>query len=74
MDNKQPQSSEQEKMPLILRKKQVLAMIGLSATTIYLMQQEGRFPLPIKLSRRATGWLSSDIQRWLNEKADERAA
>ncbi len=59
---------------MILRKKQVLAMVGLSASTIYTLQKAGSFPLPVKLSQRATGWLTSDIENWLATKVAERAA
>ena len=61
-------------LPLVLRKKQVLAMVGLSASTIYTLQKSGAFPEPLKLSERATGWLTSDIEHWLATKAAERAA
>lgn len=60
--------------PLVLRKKQVLEAIGLSASTVYALQKAGKFPAPVKLSQRATGWLSSDIEQWLAAKAAERAA
>jgi prophage regulatory protein len=61
-------------LPAVLRKKQVLRMIGLSASTVYSMQKAGVFPQPIKLSPRTTGWLTSDIERWLASRAAERAA
>ena len=61
-------------LPLILRKKQVLAMVGLSASTLRNLQNAGAFPQPLKLSLRATGWLTSDIEHWLATKAAERAA
>ena len=61
-------------LPLILRKKQVLALVGLSASTIYTLEKAGDFPQRVKLSQRATGWLTSDIERWLASKAAERAA
>jgi prophage regulatory protein len=60
--------------PLVLRKKQVLEAIGLSASTIFALQKAGKFPAPIRLSQRATGWLSADIERWIEARAAERAA
>lgn len=70
--NKKP--IEKQGLPLVLRKKQVLAMVGLSASTVYMLQKTGAFPLPMKLSLRATGWLASDIESWLATKVAERAA
>jgi prophage regulatory protein len=61
-------------LPLIVRKKQVMTMLGLSASTLYLLQKAGQFPEPIKLSTRATGWLTSDVERWIASKAAERVA
>jgi prophage regulatory protein len=74
MTNNTAKPLEQERMPLILRRKQVLTLLSISASTLYLQQKSGRFPLPVKLSDRATGWLTSDIQSWLKKRADERAA
>jgi len=74
MTKKQSKSVWPEPAPLILRRKQVLATVGLSASTVYQMQKAGKFPLPLKLSARATGWLSSDIAQWLTNKAGERVA
>lgn len=74
MANKDKKTIASERLPLILRKKQVLAMVGLSASTIYELQKSGAFPQPLKLSLRATGWLTSDIEGWLAAKAAERAA
>lgn len=61
-------------LPLVLRKKRVLALVGLSATTVYWLQKRGKFPMPVKLSERATGFLTSEIRAWLAERARERAA
>lgn len=74
MTNKTKKAIEPERLPLILRKKQVLAMVNLSASTVYSMQKAGAFPQPLKLSQRAMGWLTSDIESWLATKAAERAA
>jgi prophage regulatory protein len=72
--NKKDKNLEPQGMPLVLRKKQVLAMVGLSASTVYALQKSGAFPQPLRLSLRAMGWLSSDIERWLADKAAARAA
>lgn len=74
MANKNSKKIDSHGQPLILRKKQVLAMVGLSASTIYALQKAGTFPQPLKLSLRATGWLTSDIESWLATKVAQRAA
>ena len=56
-------------LPLVLRRKQMLKLLGLSATTVYKMQRDGRFPRPIQLSTRTTGWLAADVKQWLKERS-----
>ncbi|MVO18486.1 helix-turn-helix transcriptional regulator [Parasedimentitalea huanghaiensis] len=51
----------------ILRCGDVMAVTGLSRSTIYAMMQEGTFPHAIKLSKRAVGWRESTIREWLND-------
>jgi len=38
------------------------------------LEKAGSFPHRVKLSVRAMGWLSADIERWLADRAAERAA
>ena len=74
MPTKNKKTIETHGLPLVLRKKQVLSLVGLSASTIYAMQKSGEFPQPLNLSQRAIGWLTSDIEGWLAAKIAERAA
>ena len=52
----------------ILRLPEVLALTGLSRSTIYLRVEEGMFPKQINLGLRAVGWLDSDVQNWLCDR------
>lgn len=56
----------------ILRLLQVLALVGLSRSTLYHFIKLDMFPPPIKLGKRASAWLKSDIDRWLSERAMAR--
>ena len=58
--------------PLIHRKKGVIALTGLSGTTIWRLTRRGKFPKPVRLSAGAVGWLDSEIQGWLAERAAAR--
>ena len=49
----------------LLRRTDVEARTGLSATTIYRMMREGKFPLPLKISPKAVRWPASEIDAWL---------
>ena len=46
----------------LLRLKQVLKLIPVSAATWWRGIKDGRYPKPIKLGPRTTCWLASDIQ------------
>ena len=34
--------------------------------------QQGRFPKPIKLGKRGSAWLVSEVDAWLQSRIDER--
>ena len=57
---------------LIHRKKGVVELTGLSATTLWRMTRRGEFPKPIRLTSGAVGWLDSDISTWLAERVASR--
>lgn len=52
----------------ILRIHQVMEITGLAKPTIYLRISQGTFPKQLKLGQRASGWLASDIQTWINDR------
>jgi prophage regulatory protein len=49
----------------ILRIQTVLALTGLSRSTLYRKIDQGTFPRQIKISERCAGWRSSAINAWL---------
>lgn len=61
-----------EKRERIIRKKELLEMIGLSDATIWRMEKKGDFPLRLRLGGNSCGWLESEIYGWLNLRADAR--
>jgi prophage regulatory protein len=52
----------------ILRRPDVEARTGLSRSTIYLKVAQGAFPKPINLGPRAVGWVTSEIDCWLEQQ------
>ena len=55
---------------LILRTPAVLALIGLSRTSLWRRVCAGDFPAPVRLGgrgSRAVGWRRADVERWLEE-------
>ncbi|MDR1463593.1 MAG: AlpA family transcriptional regulator [Azoarcus sp.] len=61
--------------PVILRRKQVEARIGLSRGTIYAKLKfnpkrpgdfDPDFPKPINIGAKAVGWIEDEVNDWLN--------
>ena len=42
--------------------------VGLGRTAIYQKIKAGEFPKPYPLSARAVGWLSDDIEAWIDSR------
>jgi len=58
----------------IIRLPKVIEKTGLSRSTIYLLLSRAEFPQQIKLSPRTMGFLESEVDAWLAEKATNRGA
>ena len=56
----------------ILKVKQVAEEINVSVPQVYKLVSLGRFPKPIKLGERGSGWLTSEIDAWLQSRVDAR--
>lgn len=58
----------------ILRIKAVLALTGLTRSTLYRKMEAGTFPQNTRISTRCVGWRESAVSEWLdNLKAQETA-
>lgn len=55
----------------ILRLPEVIAITGLSRSSIYSRISESKFPHQIPLGGRAVGWVESQIIEWLEIKIKE---
>ena len=56
----------------VLKAKQVAEEINVSVPQVYKLASKGTFPKPIKLGERGSGWLTSEIEAWLQSKVDAR--
>ena len=56
----------------IIRKPELLSIIGLSDPTIWRMEKDGKFPKRLRLGGNSCGWLESEVDDWLKERAAER--
>lgn len=49
---------------MLLRLPQVMREVALCRSSIYAAISEGRFPAPLRISRRAVAWRAEDIEVW----------
>jgi len=52
----------------ILRRPEVAAITGLGKSSIHELEREGSFPQRVRLSTRATGWRSDEVQAWIESR------
>lgn len=52
----------------ILRLPEVINTTGLSRSSIYAYIKAGRFPEPVRIGARATGWPAKSIQEWVESR------
>lgn len=53
-----------------LRLAEVRKITGLSRSTIYRLQAEGRFPQSIRISIRAVGWIEHEVEAWIAQRIE----
>ena len=53
----------------LLRRPEVEARTGLARSTIYLWMAQGRFPRPVRLGVHMVGWIESELEEWLANRA-----
>jgi predicted DNA-binding transcriptional regulator AlpA len=58
---------------IVLRAPEVAQLLGTSVGSIWGWTKAGTFPKPIKLGPNTTVWRLSDIEAWIEERAQESA-
>jgi prophage regulatory protein len=56
-----------------IRFKELRKLIPLGRTTIWRMMREGRFPQSRRIGKMATAWLESEVEDWIQERAQTTA-
>ena len=59
---------------MVIKRRGVEQRTGLSRSVIYALMAEDRFPKPIKLSSRAVGWISEEVDAWIQSRIAAREA
>jgi prophage regulatory protein len=61
-------------MQKIIRLPEAIKKTGLSRSTIYSLVKQGDFPKQIKLTPRTMGFLESEVDQWLSDRANARTS
>jgi len=67
-------AKRRERERRVLRLPAVEERTGLGRSWIYDAVATGRFPRPIAIGKRASGWLEHEIEAWVDERVAERDA
>lgn len=62
----------EQKQERVMRKKEVLAAVGLSDVSVWRQERAGTFPKRLRLGGNSVGWLQSEILGWIEERAAAR--
>jgi len=57
---------------MIIKINDVIDITKLSRSTIYRLAKEKRFPSPIKLSDRSSGWVMEEVILFIEERINQR--
>lgn len=52
-------------MDQIIRRKQMLELVGISRATQWRMERAGLFPVRVKVGKWSVGWHLSEVEEWL---------
>lgn len=61
-----------QKQVAIERKPSVLQRTGMSNSTLYEEVAAGRFPKPVKIGARSVGWISTEVDAWIEQRIEQR--
>lgn len=53
---------------MVLRRKEMLALVGLGYATVWRLEKAGNFPARKKLTPGRVGWLRSEVEAWINSR------
>lgn len=53
-----------------IRIRTVISRTGLPESTIAKLVNDNEFPSPVKLSKRAVGFIEAEVDQWINDKIE----
>lgn len=65
--------ADAQRMPTILRDREVARMTGIPRSTRYDMCRRGDFPAPVWITTRTRGYMSDEVEAWLESRRQRRS-
>ena len=65
-------SQVEQASPRILRQPTVEERVGVHGVTLWRWERAGQFPKRVKLGPHAVGWIESEVNDWLAQRAEDR--
>ena len=62
----------EEKRDRLIRKPELLSIVGHSDATVWRWEKEGLFPKRLRVGKNTAAWLESEVYGWIAERASER--
>ena len=59
-------------MQKLLKLYEVAELLNVCKSQVYNLVKQGYLPKPIKIGKRGSGWLQSDIDSWFKSKIEQR--
>ena len=58
----------------ILRRRELVAKVGLSPMQIWRLETAGKFPGRVELGPNSVGWIEAEVDRWIELRIAKRDA
>ena len=55
----------------LIRLRTVREKTGLCKSSLYALARDGRFPKPVKIGERSSGWVEAEVDAWIGAKITE---
>lgn len=52
----------------LVRLRTVRERTGLSKSSLYALAHQGRFPRPVKIGERSSGWVEAEVEDWIAQR------
>jgi len=52
----------------VVRRRELLSLIGLSCSTQWRLEKAGQFPARVRLGKGSVGWRLAEVEAWVSDR------